>query len=306
MILEQGKLHLGDYGTIYDLVLGNFDRRDPNPQNPQQTDRSPNLQAAILSIDYTGYTSYVTTYNIDPKTATPTQASTYNFPNRVAGGVAFAAGDMQGRSMRLSEPIKIVINGTLQPSVVLAAPPMHIAVGSDSKVVNASAIPHNFFTSYQVEEKDSNQSTSSHTTSWSFGASESLGASLEIGDVEAGNGAKISDTITAAQDLKGSTENTHGTYAEHTFDISQQTGPSDQLWFSQSRFNIYLYPVIGQTVCPQGKPNCRKPEGALTIQFSGPDQISSETVAASNISGTSLPGSSRPALLIRRPHGCSN
>jgi hypothetical protein len=175
---------------------------------------------------------------------------------------------------------------------------MHIAVGSDNKVVNVSAIPHNFFTSYQVEEKDSNQSTSSHTTSWSFGASESLGASLEIGDVEAGNGAKISDTITAAQDLKGSTENTHGTYAEHTFDISQQTGPSDQLWFSQSRFNIYLYPVIGQTVCPQGKPNCTEAEKVpLTIQFSGPDQTSSETVAPAASSGTSLPGSSEPALL---------
>jgi len=284
-IQEQGKVNLGDYGSIYDLVLGNFDRRDPNPQNPQQKDRNPNLQAAILSIDYTGYTSYVTTYNIDPKTAVPTQASSYNFQNAVAGRVSFASGDMQGRSMRLGEPIKVVINGTVQPSVVLAAPPMHIDyIGSDSKVVNVSAIPDNFSTSYQVEEKSSNQSTSTHTSSWSFSAKESIGASVEFGDVEEGEGAKFSDTFKAGQDLKGSTENTHGTYASHTFDISQETGFSDQLWFSQSRFNIYVYPVIGQNVCPKGMPNCAEDAKVpLTVQFSGPDQTSSETVAASQI-----------------------
>ena len=130
----------------------------------------------------------------------------------------FASGDLQGRSMRLGEPTKVVINGTAQPTVVAAAPPMHVdytaPVGETKKqVLNLSAVPDSFTTSYETEEKSSNQSSSTHTTSWSFGAKESFGASFEIGSVDEGDGLKYSDTFTAAQDLKGSTANTHGTYS---------------------------------------------------------------------------------------------
>ncbi|MDQ3649663.1 MAG: VCBS repeat-containing protein, partial [Acidobacteriota bacterium] len=295
-IKEQGNLTLknigtgDDYGTVSDMVLGNFDRRDPDPQNPQQKNRNPNLQAAILSTDWRGSTAFATIYDIDPTTFAPKQATSHKFSTPLSnGGVRFASGDLQGRSLILGEPTKIVIEGTAQPSVVAAAPPMHVdymaaANKTEPQVLNLSAIPDDFYTSYQTDETSKTQSSSTNSTSWSFGAKESVGASFEIGSVKDGNGIEFKDTFKAAQDLKGSTEKSHGTYSSHSFNVSQRTGFADQLWLSQTRQNIYVYPVIGKTVCPVSKPDCQDSEKVpLTVQFSGPDQTSYETVAGSQV-----------------------
>ncbi|MBA3353844.1 MAG: hypothetical protein H0U23_15730 [Blastocatellia bacterium] len=290
-IREQSNFKTGDnYGTMHDIALGNFDNRTRDPLNPNQTERNPNLQVSLLTTDASGYTANVAIFNVDPVTSALNQFSTYSLLQEAPQhNLRFIAGDMQGRSMRFGEPTKITINGTAQPTVVAAAPPMHVdfmaPIGEkQAKVLNVSAIPNNFYTSYETEEKKSNQSSTTHTTSWSFGAKEKIGASFQVGSLKS-SGVKFSDTFTAAQALKGSIENTHGTYASKGFDISQETEFSDQLWFSQSRFNIYIYPVIGQTVCPAKKAdengNCADSDKVpLTIQFSGPDIISSTTMAA--------------------------
>ncbi len=106
---------------------------------------------------------------------------------------------------------------------------MHVAymaaVGeTKQQVLNLSAIPDNFYTSYQTDETSKTQSSTTNSTSWSFGAKETFGLSYEVGSVKKGNGYKIEDTFTAAQALKGSTEKTHGTYSSHSFNVSQQTG----------------------------------------------------------------------------------
>src|SRR5215471_3753233 len=63
------------------------------------------------------------------------------------------------------------------------------------------------------------------------------------------------------------------------FDVSQQTGFSDQLWYSESRLNLYIYPVIGQIGCPERLPNCSDDQKVpLTVQFSGVDAVSTDTV----------------------------
>jgi hypothetical protein len=64
------------------------------------------------------------------------------------------------------------------------------------------------------------------------------------------------------------------TYASEEFDASVRTGFADHVWFSNSRFNIWSYPIIGKTSCPISKPNCAANERLpLYAQFSGPDQI---------------------------------
>lgn len=48
-----------------------------------------------------------------------------------------------------------------------------------------------------------------------------------------------------------------------------------------------MYPVIGQTVCPAGLPNCLASQKVpLTIQFSGPDQIDTEIISAEGLDFT--------------------
>jgi hypothetical protein len=61
--------------------------------------------------------------------------------------------------------------------------------------------------------------------------------------------------------------------------VDLKTGFSDHVWFTSTRFNIYVYPVIGKKVCPAAKPNCGENEKVpLTIQYSAPDFSSYEHV----------------------------
>ena len=74
----------------------------------------------------------------------------------------------------------------------------------------------------------------------------------------------------AQQAWKGNAEKVHGTAHSTTFDVSQQTGFGDQLWYKESRLNLYIYPVIGQTGCPAAIPNCAESQKVpLTVQLSG-------------------------------------
>jgi hypothetical protein len=69
----------------------------------------------------------------------------------------------------------------------------------------------------------------------------------------------------------------YDTYSSSSFDVSTATGFDDNVWFNDERHNVYVYPVIGQVSCPEGKPNCSDGEKVqLVDMFSGPDQIVQE------------------------------
>ena len=270
------------------LATGNFARTEPVPQNPSKTQLSFKLQLAISSSNCSGSLG-VNIYNVDlPKTPggdfviDPNQAfgSSTTDPSRTKFyGLPVVAADVQGRSFIVGEPTKVVIEDTDQPSVIAAMPPMHVdfvaPVGSkDPILLNLSAIPDGFRTVYETNQTETNQSSTTNATSWSFGAKQSIEAEYEIGDVEAGLGVKFASTTRAAQDLKGLAEKEHGEYEKADFNAFVKTGLADQIWYTASRFNIYVYPVVGQKTCPAAKPKCAESEKVpLTIQFSAPDKI---------------------------------
>jgi hypothetical protein len=196
---------------------------------------------------------------------------------------ALVATDSQGRSLRLGAPTKVVIDHRSQPSVVLGVPPMHIdfiapARQTTPQLFNVSAIPDGYFTQYQTDQSQGNQSSSQNTTSWSAGASETLSGKLTVGipDIDT---VTFKDKLSAQQAWKGNSENVHGTTSSMQFNVAQKTGFSDQLWYTDSRLNLYIYPVIGQTGCPQAIPGCPDDQKVpLTVQFSGVDAVSNDTV----------------------------
>ena len=200
--------------------------------------------------------------------------------------MTLAVGDLQGRSYRLGAGTKITVD-TSQPTMIVAAPPMHAdyitsATGTAPDVFNLSVVPDGYYSKYEVDSSSSTSSTDTNTTSWSFGAKETIGASVAIGDEDEGDGATIKDTFTANQDLKGASETTNGTFQSQEFNITQQTGFTDPLWIKETTFYIYTYPVIGRTVCPAATPNCDQPV-PLTVQFSAPAPAEIKTPPASNI-----------------------
>ena len=232
----------------------------------------------IYSVD--SNTLALVTNPVSPPLALPYSTVRFGYP------VAFVATDIQGRSVTLGEPTKVTIQNTIQPSVVVGVPPMHVDFidpgdGNGPRVFNVSVVPDGFKTTYNQQSSSSYASTTTNAASWSFGAKETASAGFTIGDPDV-TGLKISDTFTAAQNLKGSHEHDHGTYNGTSFNLSATTGFGDEVSYSDSTFNIWVYPVIGKTVCPAGKVTngaCTVPQVPLTIQFSAPDGNSQQPEA---------------------------
>ena len=144
------------------------------------------------------------------------------------------------------------------------------------QVMNLSAVPDGYKATYDQEDSTGNKSGSTNTTSWSFSPKQSTSGWLTFGNPEEGSGLKIKDTFKAAQEnLKGSQEHAHGKSQRQTFNLSATTGFSDEVFYLNSDFNIWVYPVIGKTVCPARPPRSqivRKPkEFSLTVEFSAPN-----------------------------------
>ena len=201
--------------------------------------------------------------------------------------MSIAAGDFHapnGRSYRLGQGTKITIEDYTQPDAITALPPMHVDFviphGETSPtVLNLSALPDSFNTQYTIESENGTDTTKTDTVSHSFGFKETLGASFEVGDYDEGEGFKVQDTVTATQDIKHSTETEQGTFQSRSETIGITTGWGDSVVYTTSTFNIWVYEVLGQKVCPQGKPNCQESDKRpLTVQFSAPS--TTETVYA--------------------------
>ncbi len=273
------------YPCALGIQVGNFDHRQADPSNPGKT--GPNLNAQIafmwcespLGVDPSGQAVGMNIYSVDPQTLNVNghQDSHFDFDENSFtsfGSIAFVPVDTQGRSVTLGEPTKITIDNTSQPSVVVGVPPMHVDFidplngdGKGPRVLNLSFVPDGFKTTYNQQDSTGNASSTTNTTSWSFGAKESATVGFTIGDPDV-EGLKGSDTFTAAQNLKGSLEHEQGSYTGQSFNLTTISGVGDQVNYSDSELNIWVYPVIGKTVCP-AKLNCPPNEQVpLTIQFS--------------------------------------
>src|SRR5262245_18470977 len=169
-------------GALYGLAAGRFD--PPNP--PVGLDLS--LQVAVLiqaSRDSGCYPqgpleTDVSILSVGADFAlTRVHNAKFSYPLSYRDGASdwtrinrLAAGDLQGRSLVLGAPSKVTIESFRQPTVILAAPPMHVDfVSPDAEaspiVLNVSAVPAAYFTQYQAEETSRDQSSDQQTTSWS-------------------------------------------------------------------------------------------------------------------------------------------
>ena len=268
------------------IDVGNFDHQQRDPLNPDKKQYNPNAQITLLKCNSQATAHIVDIYSVATDPNNPMTFNIVNPPDSENplqipfGPTALVATDLQGRSVTLGEPTKVVVQNTAQPSVIAAMPPMHVdfippVAGETPILLNLSAIPDGFRTVYETNETNSSQSSTTNTTSYSFGTQVAVEAGVEIGDVEGGLGLDVSTTLRFAQNNKTMFEQEYGQYQSNTFDASVKTGLADQVWYTDSRFNIYVYPVIGQTAC--AKPDCAEKD-PLTIQFSGPDKIESHKV----------------------------
>ncbi|MFN8469056.1 MAG: hypothetical protein U0X20_26095, partial [Caldilineaceae bacterium] len=270
-------------GSLMDLALGRFDNRTASGQT------NPDLQAAALLRDQG--TNRIVFYDlVSDHDYAITADTVYTFASPPAGAVpelpVLAAGDLQGRSLLLGAPAKIVNNGYSGASTVVGSPPMHIDWVvpscadpnypnncSTPQVVNILAKPASNYAQFNTQVKENSQSSSQPTTSYGFATEGSFGLKTSFG---------IPDLVSAGVDVEiaggevynNSTTTTTTSYESTEFDASVRTGFADHVWFGNYRFNVWTYPIIGKTACPLGKPNCLPIERLpLHFQISGPDQV---------------------------------
>ena len=285
---------------VNDIVVGNFDHRNSsdNPRPPLSTPTC-NWPCHLTIVIVRPIAIDVRILDVDPATQVSDFAGLAMSLIQEHRPQVFlstlAAVDLQGRSLRLGPPQKVTVTSSIQPQVVLGMPPMHIDFIQDATnvpngtpaVLNLTTIPSLFFSQYQTQQSGSAQSANTNTTSYTVGTKESAEAKFSYG---------IPDVASVSAELKSSAEQTHentvsakyNTYTSNTFDVSTQTGFSDLVWFTSKRFNMYIYPVIGQLGCPQSQPTCPDAQKVpLHVVFSGPDQVTSPVSTARCWNGTS-------------------
>lgn len=278
------------------LALGNFDQM-PDASGPV------NLQIASLNLDvaleqdncgFLSVTAIVHLYQVDPSNnfyfsefdSTAISACYVLDGNQPIPVMAFAAGDTLGRSLFLGPPTKVVAQH-IQPEIVLGMPPMHVDWATPANgngkptLLNVSAVPDGFYSSYQTAVTNQAQSSRQSTTSFSTSLTEKISQNLTLG-VPLLASVSVDTTTSASQMWQNSTTNIQKQYSSKSFNASTNTGFDDQLWYVNERHNIYIYPVIGQVGCPVDNPNCNASEKIpLNVMFSGPDQISPTSITGS-------------------------
>ena len=278
----------GYTGVAHDLAFGRFDRLTPAGEV------DPDLQLMLLRQDDSSQAQYsLVRFDIvngsDGLDLVEAKLDEAPFGDPAAP-LTMAVGDLQGRSLRLGAPNKITVNHS-SPRTTVGMPPMHLDWVVPS--CNDPKYPENCTTPQQVEilakpasnyaqlntqVKASSQSSSKKTTSYSLSTKESIDTSFSYGIPDLAS-VSVEAKASAKQTYDGSVAATNSSYASVAFDASVRTGFADHIWFDNYRFNIWNYPVLGQSVCPAAKPNCTPAEKVpLHLQFSGPDQI--ETVDA--------------------------
>jgi len=274
-----GMLQLG-------LGLGNFDQ--PN------TDTAPvTLQIAVLvsASCGSGEEIGVQIYNVNPASNFEItvggigSAALLGCANNQGLWAGIATGDTQGRSLILGPPSKLIAKHT-QPELVLGAPPMHVdyvtpANSTGPVVLNLSAVPQGFSSSYQTTVTDQTQSSRQATTSYANAVQSSISGGYKFG-VGALGGVTVKVGASAGFMHRKTIEKRYGQYASTTFDASTSTGFDDQVWFTEQTHYIYIYQVIGQTACPADEPDCTDPAPVL-VMFSGPTVTLKEIVGGATL-----------------------
>jgi hypothetical protein len=217
--------------------------------------------------------------------------------------IMFAA-DLRGRSLRLGEPDKVTITDKLQPDIVLAMPPMHVdwitpldtgaCAGTQgtapciidftyaplqTRVANA---PPPFTSQFMFASGASHTEEHKNTTSWSVGVKQSFSESVTFG-VPNVNAVTVgwSEAFQYAHDSK--VAKTYNTYSAVQTSIGVKTGLADFIFFTSQRHNVFYYPVIGKTVCPNSDTCADSEKTQMYVVFSVPDQTVQQGMDATTL-----------------------
>ncbi len=240
-------------------------------------------------------TPVIFTYHLDP---TNNYAISFNNQTRVGDqcyddndpnlpSYTLTTGDTQGRSLFVGKP-SVMTNSHTQAHLVLGAPPMHVDYvtpddTNPAEVVNVSAVPDTFYSQYSTVSTNTKQSSRTGINSMTNAASVSVSGGYRWGGAISGS-VTVQAGASAGYMNEKYVSKQYSQYESSSFDASTITGFDDQVWMTIQTHYVYVFPVIGQTVCPDTIPNCQPDQRVpLLVMMSGPTISEAESVTASSV-----------------------
>ncbi len=192
------------------------------------------------------------------------------------------AGDLSGLSQRVGPPTIARITEHTQQQIVVQTPPSLVDYVQPNKqdsttpaIVNFTLSPSNYFAVIEFETSSNETASTQKTTSHSSSTTESVGFEAKFNEVPLVEGIDVKTTESWTQMHEHNTSNQLSNYSSTTLETNVKAGGDDQVWWTQTTFNVFHYPVIGQTTCPQ----------SLTCDDSDPNTTGC-TAAASGVTLT--------------------
>jgi hypothetical protein len=237
-------------------------------------------------------------YSVNATTYAPTPITTYTLsafltpqnssaPN--SGGSWLRAGDLTGASVVVGDPEVLRVSDSSgangQPQVVLSMPPQHVdyILGSgmtQTSILNFTTVD-TYSSSYSTAVTSSSQSSNTSTTSYTHSVTTT---NSETGKISFSPTSTLPDTVTQTTSMtySNSISNTYNTYTSAAFDASTATTSTDLVWVTFQDYNIYNYPILGQTACPIDDSSCTSPD-PLFFTISGPDDTFTTAISANTV-----------------------
>lgn len=305
---------LNEVACLHDVAIGNF---DPDGDN------NPDLMVAALIADSdfiecsniivlggggSGSNPRVAFYEIGETALTQTSiVQVTGFTNgqelpvvdNVTSYMNLEAGDLQGRSLLLGDPTKVVVNNHLQPSVVIKSPPMHVTTlpppaGSDNNVNPSdntvigniiTAFPNLFNAEFGINTTAGQTFNQNSTTGYTLSTQEGTETSVSYTIPDENSGASAKFSTTADQIHQNSVSNKYNSYMELMQGQPLGQRFDDEMMSVQNRQNIWSYPILGPngvecakcgtgtaSSCP-GTAGCPVGDGPVVVHISAPDMI---------------------------------
>jgi hypothetical protein len=283
---------LTGHPQLLSLSAGNFDH-----QNSDGT-HNPGTQLTVFTQGASSGVTALSVFNLNPQSSNWLQGTyTYYYVVPSTGLVVAAAqiGDLQGRSLRLGAPEVVTLPQQIQPDIVLGLPPMHVdwvtptvaftnttlhpGCNTTTKpcVLNLTVLPSvpapsvGFSTGFSFSSSANTQASRKSTTSWSVATKLTLQGSITWG-VPLISSATVGIKNVTQYAHDHSVANTYNHFAGTTQSVAATTGFADHVFYTEKDMNIYYYPVLGQTACPDTESSCTQKQPEY-VAFSVPDQV---------------------------------
>jgi len=186
------------------------------------------------------------------------------------GGNLLMAGDPFGNSVRLGPPTVARVSEHSAPQLVIGAPPSLVDFVKPDKqdydpgtpaIVNFTRAPDSFQAQIQFSTSDEDTASTRETRSISSSTTETVSGEVKY-KVPLIAQLDLNDKQSWTQFHESDHQQQLSTYSSTKLQTSGKIGADDQVWWTQTNFNVFNYPELGKTVCPAsttcdpGDPSC--------------------------------------------------